>query len=156
MRLSVMILAIALAAGTAAPGVTVTPAAYGPAEAKAGKRAAPVPAGPVEPDATNPEEVFEQMGHSFRADRARGQHLRYQFNFAEPQGGKWWIAIEDGSYRMGKGQAPGKPDVTFVCTGTDWVRLSNGTLSGWHAVMTGRLHVNGNQWIAHRLDEIFP
>jgi len=108
-----------------------------------------------EPDATSPEEVFAQMQHSFRSDRARGQHLRYQFNLNDPQGGKWWIVINDGVCTMGKGTIQ-KPDVTLTCTGADWVRLSNGTLGGFQAVFTGRLRVNGSQFTAHKLDEIFP
>ncbi len=81
--------------------------------------------------------------------------MRFQFNFNDPQGGKYWIQINDGTYTMGKG-AIDRPDVTFICTGADWVRLSVGTLSGLKAVLTGRLHVNGNQFAAHKLDEIFP
>jgi putative sterol carrier protein len=117
-------------------------------------RATPTPAD-YEPDPTSPDQVFEQMQHSFRSDRARGQHLRYQFNFTNPQGGKWWIQISDGSYTMGKG-AIDHPDVTFNCSGSDWVQLSNGTLPGIQAFFTGRLKISGNQVTAHRLDEIFP
>jgi putative sterol carrier protein len=95
------------------------------------------------------------MRHSFRSDKARGQHLRFQFNFGDPQGGKWWIEVNDGDYTIGKGTIA-RPDVTFSCTGDDWVRLSNGTLSGLKAFMTGRLHVSGNQFQAHKLDEMFP
>jgi len=109
----------------------------------------------IEPDATSPEEVFAQMQRSFRADRARGQHLRFQFNFADPQGGRWWLEVDDGACTMGKGTI-GRPDVTFGCTGADWVRLSNGTLSGFQAYLTGRLRVNGNQFAARKLDQMFP
>jgi putative sterol carrier protein len=108
-----------------------------------------------EPDPTSPDEVFSQMRHSFRADRARGQHTRYQFNFWDPQGGKWWIEIDDGAYKMGKGVIA-HPDVTFSCAGADWVRLSVGTLNGFTAVLTGRLHITGNQILAHKLDDLFP
>jgi putative sterol carrier protein len=107
------------------------------------------------PAANSPDDVFAQMQRSFRSDRARGQHLRYQFNFDNPQAGKWWIIINDGAYTMGKGTIP-KPDVTFSCTGADWVQLSNGTLGGFKAFFSGRLRVNGNQFTAHKLDEIFP
>lgn len=129
-----------------------------PGEASAAAHGAPEKAAPVassEPDPTSPAEVFSQMKESFRSDRARGQHLKYQFNFGEPQGGKWWIQIDDGMYTMGMGTIE-RPDVTFNCTGADWVKLSNGTLSGLRAFLTGRLRVNGNQFTAHKLDEIFP
>jgi putative sterol carrier protein len=111
--------------------------------------------GDNEPDPRSPDEVFAQMEHSFRSDRARGQHLRYQFNLGDPQGGKWWIRIDDGAYSMGKGTID-YPDVIFSCSGADWVRLSIGTLGGVQAFFTGRLHVSGNQFTAHKLDEIFP
>ena len=106
-------------------------------------------------DPTSPDEVFAQMRRSFRADRARGQHLRYQFNFGDPQGGKWWIEIKDNVCTMGKGTIT-HPDVTFASSGADWVRLSNGTLNGFQAFLTGRLHVSGSQFTAHKLDAIFP
>jgi putative sterol carrier protein len=117
--------------------------------------ATPVAGSDYEPDPTSPEEVFAQMHHSFRPDRARGQHLRFQFKFRDPQGGKYWIEINDGAYTMGTGAVP-HPDVTFICTGADWVRLSTGKLGGIQAFLTGRLRVVGNQFTAHKLDEIFP
>jgi putative sterol carrier protein len=103
----------------------------------------------------SPDDVFAQMQHSFRSDRARGQHIRYQFNFSDPHGGKWWLIVNDGTYTMGKGTIP-KADVTFACTGDDWVRLSVGSLGGFQAFFTGRLRVSGNQFTAHKLDEMFP
>jgi putative sterol carrier protein len=115
----------------------------------------PAPAPAVEPDPTSPAEVFAQMQHSFRPDRARDQHLRFQFNFTDPQGGKWWIEIKDGAYTMGTGTID-YPDVIFACTGADWVQLSNGTLGGFYAFFSGRLRVTGSQFTAHKLDEIFP
>jgi putative sterol carrier protein len=108
-----------------------------------------------EPNATSPEEVFTQMRQSFRPDRARGQHLSFQFNFSDQQGGKWWIEINDGAYTMGKGTR-NHPDVTFSCTGADWVRLSNRTLNGVRAFLTGRLRVSGSHFKARKLDEVFP
>jgi putative sterol carrier protein len=122
---------------------------------KAARPEHPAEATAASPVAATPDDVFAQMQRTFRSDRARGLHLRYQFNFDNPQGGKYWVVINDGACTMGKGTIP-KADVTFSCTGADWVQLSNGTLGGFQAFFTGRLRVNGNQFTAHRLDEIFP
>ena len=123
---------------------------------RAAGRATQAPAAAeIQQNPTSPDEVFAQMQHTFRSDRARGQHLRYQFNFGDPKGGKWWIEVNDGAYTMGKGTIQ-RPDVTLACTGADWVRLANGSLGGFQAFFTGRLRVSGNQFIAHKLDEIFP
>ena len=125
------------------------------AAAARASHSAPAAGAASETAPASPDDVFAQMKHSFRADRARGQHLRYQFNFREPQAGKWWVEINDGACTMGKVSIQ-HPDVTLACTGTDWVRLSNGTLNGFQAFITGRLHVSGSQFTAHKLDDIFP
>jgi len=104
---------------------------------------------------TTIEQLFEDMKKSFRSDRAKGLHIRYQFHFKAPQAGDRWIIIKDGSYTMGKGVID-HADVSFSCTGTDWLELSNGTLGGFHAYITGRLHVTGSQSLARKLDDIFP
>ncbi len=121
-----------------------------------GAHASPTPAaGWASITPASPEEVFSRMQHTFRADRARGQHLRYQFDFSDPQSGQWWIEIHDGAYSIGRGKVD-RPDVIFSCSGADWVRLSNGTLGGIQAYLSGRLRVSGNQFTAHKLDELFP
>jgi putative sterol carrier protein len=48
------------------------------------------------------------------------------------------------------------PNVTFVASDQTWVALSNGTLKGTWAVLTGRLKVRGSQSVARKLDEMFP
>lgn len=116
-------------------------------------RAATTPT--AEAPAHSPDEVFAQMRKTFLAGKARGLHLRYQFHFGDPQGGNWWVTIDDGACKMGQGEIPGA-DVTFVCSGADWVQLSNGTLSGFRAYLTGRLRVRGSQALARKLDELFP
>ena len=70
-------------------------------------------------------------------------------------GGCSQVCISNGACTMGKGTID-HPDVTFNCTGADWVQLSNGTLGGFQAFFTGRLKITGNQFNAHRLDELFP
>jgi len=102
----------------------------------------------------SPEDVFASMRKAFRADRASGVHFRYQFRFHDPQGGNWWIIVKDGACSMGKGVIE-KPDVTFSCTGSDWVGLSKGELGGLRAYLTGRLRVAGPQGIARKLDDLF-
>ncbi len=102
-----------------------------------------------------PDQVFEGMRKSFRAEKARGAHVRYQFHFKAPQPGDWWIIVNDGTFTMGKGTVD-PADVTISCSGSDWVELSNGTLGGVRAFLTGRLHISGSQALARKLDEMFP
>jgi putative sterol carrier protein len=104
---------------------------------------------------STPQEVFDSMRGSFQPTKAKGVHARYQWDLSGPQGGQWWIDVEDGKYKMGKGKI-GNPNVTFVAKDKDWVAISNGKMGGTWAYLTGRLKIRGDQGIARKLGEIFP
>jgi putative sterol carrier protein len=106
-------------------------------------------------DSSTPQEVFDGMKQSFQADKAKGVHAKYQWELSGPNGGDWWIEVNDGTFKMGRGKIE-NPSVTFITSDNDWVAMSNGKLKGTWAFMTGRLKVRGSQSIARKLDEIFP
>jgi len=106
-------------------------------------------------DSSTPQQVFDGMKQSFQADKAKGVHAKYQWNLSGPNGGDWWIEVNDGTFKMGQGKID-NPSVTFITSDNDWVAMSNGKLKGTWAFMTGRLKVRGSQSIARKLDEIFP
>src|SRR2546427_10217046 len=99
--------------------------------------------------------VFDGMRQSFQSQKAKGVHARYQWELSGPNGGEWWIDVNDGTYKMGKGKID-NPSVTFITSDQDWVAMSNGKLKGTWAFMTGRLKVRGSQAVARKLNEIFP
>ena len=104
---------------------------------------------------STPQEVFDSMRGSFQPTRAKGVHARYQWDLSGPQGGQWWIDVEDGKYKMGKGKID-NPNVTFVAKDKDWVAVSNHQMGGTWAYLTGRLKIRGDQGLARKLGEIFP
>jgi putative sterol carrier protein len=104
---------------------------------------------------SSPQEVFDSMRSSFQSAKAKGVHARYQWDLSGPQGGQWWIDLNDGKYKMGKGKID-NPNVTFVAKDKDWVAVSNGQLGGTWAYLTGRLKIRGDQGLARKLGEIFP
>lgn len=108
-----------------------------------------------EPENSTPQQVFDGMRESFRADKAKGVHAKYQWNLSGPDGGDWFIEVNDGTFKMGRGKID-NPTVTFITSDKDWVAMSNGKLKGTWAFMTGRLKVHGSQSTARKLDEIFP
>ena len=95
------------------------------------------------------------MHQSFQAEKAKGVHARYQWELSGPDGGQWWIDVNDGKFKMGRGKID-NPSVTFVAKDKDWVAVSNGQLGGTWAYMTGRLKIRGDQGIARKLGQIFP
>lgn len=108
-----------------------------------------------EPENSTPQQVFDGMRQSFQADKAKGVHAKYQWNLSGPDGGDWFIEVNDGTFKMGRGKID-NPTVTFITSDKDWVAMSNGKLKGTWAFMTGRLKVRGSQSTARKLDEIFP
>jgi len=110
---------------------------------------------PAEQQDSTPQQVFDSMRGSFQANKAKGVHARYQWDLSGPQGGQWWIDVNDGKYKMGKGRIA-NPSVTFVARDKDWVAVSNGQLGGTWAYMTGRLKIRGDQGLARKLGQIFP
>jgi putative sterol carrier protein len=114
-----------------------------------------ISAAPAELQDSTPQQVFDGMRQSFQANQAKGVHARYQWDLSGPNGGQWWIDVNDGTYKMGKGKID-NPNVTFVAKDKDWVAVSNGKLGGTWAYMTGRLKIRGDQGLARKLGEIFP
>ncbi len=108
-----------------------------------------------ERDNSTPQQVFDGMRRSFRADKAKGVHASYQWELSGPDGGQWWIEVNDGTFKMGRGQID-NPTVTFITSDKNWVAMSNGKLNGTWAYMTGRLKVHGPKSVTRKLDEIFP
>ena len=104
---------------------------------------------------SSPQDVFDGMRRSFQPAKAKGLHLRYQWDLSGPNGGQWWIEVNDGTYKMGKGKIS-DPNVTFIATDKDWVAICHDQLSGTWAYFTGRLKVRGDQTVARKLGEIFP
>ena len=104
---------------------------------------------------STPQDVFDRMRQSFRADKAKGVSVRYQFNLSGPNGGDWYIAVNDGKFKMARGRID-NPNVTLVTSDRDWVALSNDDLGGTWAFMTGRLKIRGDRGLAKKLGEIFP
>jgi putative sterol carrier protein len=102
-----------------------------------------------------PQEVFDGMRVSFQAAKAKGVHISYQWDLSGPNGGQWWIEVNDGTYKMGKGQID-HPNVTFRASDKDWVAICHDQLSGTWAYLTGRLKVSGDQNVARKLGEMFP
>ena len=114
------------------------------------------PGASIKHDSDNvPQDVFDGMRESFRADKARGVNLRYQWDLSGPNGGQWWIEVNNGQYKMGRGRT-NDPDVTFVASDKTWVDISNGKLKGSWAVITGRLKIRGSKSAARKLGDIFP
>jgi putative sterol carrier protein len=104
---------------------------------------------------STPQQALDKRQDAFQADKAKGVHARYQWKLSGPNGGEWWLSVNDGTYKMGRGKI-GNPNVTFAASDEDWVAMSNKTLNVTLAYLTGRLKIQGSHSLVKELDEIFP
>jgi len=87
--------------------------------------------------------------------RETGVHASYQWELSGPNRGDWWLIVNDGTYKLGRGKIH-NPSVTFVASDEDWVAMSNKTLNVSLAYLTGRLKIQGSHRLVKELDKIFP
>lgn len=104
---------------------------------------------------STPQQALDKRQHAFQADKAKGVHTSYQWKLSGPKGGEWWLSVNDGTYKMGRGKIA-NPNVTFAASDEDWVAMSNKTLTVTWAYLTGRLKIQGSHSLVKELDEIFP
>jgi putative sterol carrier protein len=98
---------------------------------------------------------LDKRQDAFQGDKAKGVHASYQWELSGPNGGDWWLIVNDGTYTIGRGKIH-NPSVTFVASDEDWVAMSNKTLNVSLAYLTGRLKIQGSHRLVQELDKIFP
>jgi len=104
---------------------------------------------------STPQQALDKRQDAFQGDKAKGVYASYQWELSGPNGGDWWLIVDDGTYQMGRGKIP-NPNVTFVASDEDWVAMSNKTLNVSLAFLTGRLKIQGSHRLVKELDKIFP
>ncbi len=104
---------------------------------------------------STPEQALAKRQDAFQGDKAKGVHASYQWELSGPNGGDWWLIVNDGTYTGGRGRIH-NANVTFVASDEDWVAMSNKTLNVSLAYLTGRLRIQGSHRLVKELDKIFP
>ena len=104
---------------------------------------------------STPQQALDKRQDAFQADKAKGVRASYQWELSGPNGGDWWLIVNDGTYKTGRGKIH-NPSVTFVASDEDWVAMSNKTLNVSCAYLTGRLKIQGSHTLVKELDKIFP
>src|SRR4029450_7434391 len=85
---------------------------------------------------STPQDVFDGMRGGLQSAKAKGVHARYQWDLSGSNGGQWWIEVNDGTCKMGKGQID-HPNVTFGASDKDWVAIGTDELSAAGADFSG-------------------
>jgi putative sterol carrier protein len=107
------------------------------------------------PTFTNAEEIFTNICMAFQPANAKGDNAVIQFDLSGEKGGKYWVKVADGKCESGIGPAPSAPNMTFLSSGADWIKLTNGELNAMTAFMQGKIKVQGNMSLALKFQSWF-
>ena len=50
------------------------------------------------------QQALDKRQDAFQADNAKGVHASYQWELSGPNGGDWWLIVDDGTYKTGMGK----------------------------------------------------
>jgi putative sterol carrier protein len=110
----------------------------------------------IPPAEISPLEFFERwvpdaVNHDAeRRARIADLRARIQFQLDGPDGGAYWLHVEDGRVVGAAGVAEAPDLVLHLDVGT-WRRLNAGEISAPHALLTGALRFRGSIYLALRL-----
>lgn len=100
------------------------------------------------------QEVIDSMAERFQAPATKGVQAKYQWLISGDGGKEFCVHISDGEFEVLDGVVD-DPSVTFKIDVGDYIRLVNNELKGMTAILTRKLQVNGNVFLANKMDLFF-
>lgn len=101
------------------------------------------------------KEYFDTMDQRFEPEGSKGVNAIFQFELSGDEAGTWHAIVDDGTMQLVEG-AHDEPTTTIKMDGGNFVKMSNGTLSGQMAYMTGKMKIAGSIPMAMKMKNIFP
>ncbi|MFZ5572767.1 MAG: SDR family NAD(P)-dependent oxidoreductase [Thermodesulfobacteriota bacterium] len=98
--------------------------------------------------------VFEAMPGAFRADKAAGKDVVFQYIISGSGGGEWICAIQNGTcdIRAGKHE---KPACTLKMKDADFLDMMNGKMNPMQAFTSGKLAIEGDVMKSQLIEKVF-
>jgi NAD(P)-dependent dehydrogenase (short-subunit alcohol dehydrogenase family)/acyl dehydratase/putative sterol carrier protein len=127
-------------------------AAYGPMlDVVSGKKAE------AEPEAgggLTVKKVFERIPEVFRAEKAAGLDVVFQFVIGGGGGGTWHVKVKDKQCEVKEG-AYEKPTTTIKMGSEDFVKMIQGQLNAMSAYTSGKLKIEGDLMKSQLVEKLF-
>ncbi|WP_407330679.1 SCP2 sterol-binding domain-containing protein [Enterovibrio sp. 27052020O] len=100
------------------------------------------------------DDVIASMETRFQPEKSKGVVSRYQWKIKGDRGRDFCVFVNDGEYEIIQGEVD-KPNVTFETDDETYLRLVNNEIKGMTAILTRKLLVKGNIYLASKMDNIF-
>ncbi len=98
--------------------------------------------------------VFERMPQAFRADKAAGVDVVFQYQISGPDGGDWHVVVKDGACAVHEGMHAG-PTTTILMSDEDFLALIRGKLNAMQAFTSGKLKIKGDVMKSQLVEKLF-
>jgi NAD(P)-dependent dehydrogenase (short-subunit alcohol dehydrogenase family)/acyl dehydratase/putative sterol carrier protein len=98
--------------------------------------------------------VFEKMPTAFRAEKASGVNVVFQYTISGEGGGEWFAEIKEGACRVEAGKHS-SPTCTLAIASADFLDLMNGKLSAMQAYTSGKLKIGGDIMKSQLIGKLF-
>jgi len=98
--------------------------------------------------------VFEKMPQAFRADKAAGVNVVFQYTIAGVGGGDWFAEIKDGVCKVAAGKHD-SPTCTLGIEAADFLDLMSGKLPAMQAYTSGKLKIGGDIMKSQLIEKLF-
>jgi ribonucleotide reductase beta subunit family protein with ferritin-like domain len=108
------------------------------------------PNGPVTPDPSATELLFDGLRRTVDTARAPGATIQWDFSDAEP----WHLVIEDGDATVAPGRVQ-RADLTFRCRFQDWLDVAAGRTDPLRALALRRIRPRGRLTMLLRAPKLF-
>ena len=99
-------------------------------------------------------DIFKGLPKAFRADKAAGVDVVFQFDISGGGGGSWHVTIKDGTCEVAEGSA-GSPTTTIKMADDDFVKLITGELNAMSAFTSGKLKIEGDLMKSQLIEKLF-
>jgi len=98
--------------------------------------------------------IFANMQQSFRADKAAGVNVVFQFHITGEGGGDWQAEIKDGTCRIEAGKHAA-PTTTITMAAGDFLEMMGGRLSAMQAYTAGKIKIGGDLLKSQLIEKLF-
>ncbi len=126
--------------------------AFAPKPEKTAPAAAPVAASAA--GIASVATVFEKMPGAFRAEKAAGVNVVFQYTISGEGGGEWFAEIREGTCKVDAGKHA-SPTCTLAIASADFLDLINGTLPAMQAYTSGKLKIGGDIMKSQLIGKLF-
>jgi len=101
---------------------------------------------------TSVAQTIANFQANFNSQAAAGLNYVFQFNVTDEK--TYCLNIQDGTCTSSEGENE-DANVTFVTDSATLLALSDGSLDGMQAFMSGKLRIEGDMMLALKLNELF-